>query len=63
MAGVGYQFGRAGSRDLVISLFLTLAFSMVIGLIADLDRIDQGALQVSQQPMIELERKLGAAER
>jgi hypothetical protein len=59
MAGVGYQFGKAGSRDIAISLFLALAFSIVIGLIADLDRVTQGALQVSQQPMIELDRKLG----
>ena len=61
MAGVGYQFGKAGSRDLAISLFLALAFSIVIGLIADLDRVTQGALQVSQQPMIELDRKLGSS--
>ncbi|MDB5336395.1 MAG: hypothetical protein JWN70_2014 [Planctomycetaceae bacterium] len=58
MAGVGYQFGRAGSRDIAVSLFLALSFSIVIGLIADLDRGYEGALQVSQQPMIELDRKL-----
>ncbi len=61
MAGVGYQFGQTGSRDIAISLFLALAFSIVIGLIADLDRVTQGTLQVSQQPMIELDRKLGAS--
>jgi hypothetical protein len=61
MVGVGYQFGRAGKCDVAISLCLALAFSIVICLIADLDRVDQGSLQVSQQPMIELDRKLGAA--
>ena len=61
MAGVGYQFGRAGSRDFAISFCLALAFSIVIALIADLDRVSEGALQVSQQPMIELDRKLGAS--
>lgn len=61
MAGVGYQFGWAGSRDIVISFCLALAFSIVIVLIADLDRVDQGSLQVSQQPMIELDRKLEAS--
>jgi hypothetical protein len=61
LAGVGYQFGRAGSRDFAISLLLAVAFSIVIGLIADLDRVYDGSLQVSQQPMIELDRKLGAA--
>lgn len=61
MAGVGYQFGLAGSRDVAISCCLALAFSIVIGLIADLDRGLEGTLQVSQQPMIELDRKLGAS--
>jgi hypothetical protein len=61
MACVGYQFGRAGTRDNAISLLLALAFSIVICLISDLDRVDQGALQISQQPMIELDRKIGAA--
>ena len=61
MAGVGYQFGRAGIRDLAISFCLALAFSIVIALIADLDRVNQGTLQVSQKPMIELDRKLKAS--
>lgn len=60
MAGVGYQFGRAGARDLAVSLFLAIAFSIVITLIADLDRGSEGALQVSQQPMIDLDQKLGS---
>jgi hypothetical protein len=42
-------------------LFLALAFSIVIYLISDFDRVDQGNLQVSKQPMIELDHKLGAA--
>ena len=61
MTGVGYQFGRAGSRDVLLSFCLALAFSIVIALIADLDRVEEGTLQVSQQPMIELDRKLEAA--
>ncbi len=60
LAGVGYQFGLTGSRDFAISFCLVLAFSIVIALIADLDRVSEGTLQVSQQPMIELDRKLGA---
>ena len=48
MAGVGCQFGLAGSRDTAIRLFLALAFSIVIGLISDLDRVYEGTLQVSQ---------------
>jgi hypothetical protein len=61
MAGVGYQFGRAGPRDVAISLLLALAFSIVIGLISDLDRYDAGTLRVSQQPMLDLDQKLNAS--
>ena len=61
MAGVGYQFGWAGSRDFAISFCLALAFSIVMTLIADLDRVYEGTLQVSQQPMIDLDRKLEAS--
>lgn len=61
MAGVGYQFGLTGMRDVAASLFLALSFSIVIGLIANLDRTANGALQVSQQPMIDLDRRLGVA--
>jgi hypothetical protein len=49
MAGVGYQFGLAGARDFAISFCLALAFSIVISLIVDLDRV------------YELDRKLGAS--
>ena len=58
MMGVGYQFGRAGTRDLAVSFFLALAFSIVMGLIADLDRGSEGALRVSQQPMLDLDQQL-----
>lgn len=61
MAGVGYQFGNAGRRDLTITLLLALSFAIVIGLIADLDRNSEGALQVNQQPILELDRQLNAA--
>jgi hypothetical protein len=61
MAGVGYQFGLAGARDIAISLSMALSFSIVIWLIADLERGYKGALQISQQPMIDLDRKLGAS--
>jgi hypothetical protein len=58
MAGVGYQFGLAGMRDFAISLFLALSFSVVICLIADLERGHTGLLRVSQEPMIDLDHKL-----
>lgn len=60
MGGVGYQFGIAGMRDIVSSFILPLSFTIVICLISDLDRVNQGALKVSQQPMIDLDQKLEA---
>lgn len=61
MASVGYQFGRAAARDWAIGLFLAVAFSIVITLIAALDHsIFDGGLVVNQQPMIELDQKLNA---
>jgi hypothetical protein len=61
MAGVGYQFGTVGTRDLVISLSLAISFSTVIWLIADLERGDQGIVRVGREPMVELDKKLNAA--
>ncbi len=58
MAAVGYNFGLADGNSYQIIAALALAFSAVILLIADLDRAGEGALRVSQQPMIDLQRKL-----
>jgi hypothetical protein len=59
MVGVGYQFGLAGVRDLVVGFALALAFSIVIWLIASLERSYEGALQVNQRPMVQLDHRLG----
>jgi hypothetical protein len=58
MIAVGYQFGLSGRRNILIALVLTLAFSTVVLIIADLDRATQGALQVSQEPMLRLQESL-----
>lgn len=63
MAAVGYQFGLAGRSNFLIELLMALTFSAVvllIALIADLDRATQGMIRVSQQPMLELQRKLSS---
>lgn len=54
MASVGYQTGIAGSRRSSARPFLALSFSMVVTLIAALDRPDSPFLKVSQLPLIEL---------
>lgn len=55
MAAVGYQTGIAGSRRSWARPVLAISFSMVISLIAALDRPHSGYIKVSQQPMINLQ--------
>jgi hypothetical protein len=58
MGAVGYHFVIAGADSFLISIMLSLAFSSVILLIADLDRPSGGFLRVSQKPMLELQQKM-----
>jgi hypothetical protein len=58
MLTVGYQIGLSGKNSVKVSLVLALTFSAVVFLIADLDRAAEGSLRVSQQPMLELQKKL-----
>ena len=60
MAEIGYQFGLSGIRSWFVTILLTLVFTAVILLIADLDRPQQGLLQVSQQALKDLLSKIGA---
>jgi hypothetical protein len=59
MAAMGYQFGLTGEHSWPVSILLALVFTAVLLLIADLDRPQQGLLQVSQQAMIDLIVKIG----
>jgi hypothetical protein len=54
MAEMGYQTGLSGSRRPLATPALALAFSLVMLLIADLDRPQAGWVTVSQKPMLEL---------
>lgn len=58
MLSMGYQFGLTGTRNVLISTVLGASFSLVILLIADLDRGAEGNLRVNQQPLLELQQKL-----
>lgn len=57
---MGYQFGLAEGRSRTMIIVLTLSFSAVILLIADLDRSGEGLLRLSQSPMIELQQQIRA---
>ena len=61
MAAMGYQFGLSGARSWGETILLVLVFTLVILLIADLDRPQSGLIQVSQQPMLDLLDKLRSA--
>jgi hypothetical protein len=54
MVMMGYHSGLAQSRRSIAVIAVVIGFSAVFYLIADLDRPGQGALQVSQQSMIDL---------
>ncbi|MCU0709980.1 MAG: hypothetical protein MUF23_16995 [Pirellula sp.] len=58
MGGVGYHEGLSKSRRSPAILVLVFSFSLVITLISDLDRPQDGYLRVSQEAMIELQRMI-----
>lgn len=60
MFAVGYHTAIAGSRRSWIMLVLALAFSLVIILIAGLDRVQGAYLPVSHQPLEDLRAMMGA---
>lgn len=54
---VGFHNGLAGERNMVASAALVMVMVAVILLIVDLDRPQEGLLQVSQQTLIDLQRQ------
>jgi hypothetical protein len=58
MGIVGYGAGISGRHSTIAVAALAVAFSLVLLLIVDLDRPQQGLIRVSQQAMIELQAKL-----
>ncbi len=59
MIALGFEFGLTGKRRWIGTLLLVIAFAAVILLIADLDRPQEGLIQVSQQPLLDLLAKIG----
>ncbi|QJE98818.1 hypothetical protein [Luteolibacter luteus] len=54
MLAVGYQMGIAGSKRSLVQPILAISFSLVIALIASLDRPNASFIKVSQQPFVDL---------
>lgn len=58
MLALGYQTGMAGSRRMLGTPVLALAFSLVIVMIADCDRPEEGLIRVSQQPIADVRQMM-----
>lgn len=55
---VGHGAGVAGRRPVIAAALLVLALGATLTLVIDLDRPREGILQVSQRPLIEVERRI-----
>jgi hypothetical protein len=55
---VGYTFGLAGLRQPFSIYMLSLAITLVLTIIVDLDRPREGLIHVSQQPLLDLQQQL-----
>lgn len=58
MLAVGYQVGMSGMRRLRGTPILAASFSLVILLIADIDRPGEGLMRVSQQPIADVQQMM-----
>lgn len=58
MLTVGYQVGMSGTRRLRGTPVLAAAFSLVILMIADIDRPGEGLMRVSQQPIADVQQMM-----
>jgi hypothetical protein len=58
MVTIGYQVGMSGSRWLRGMPVLAAAFSLVIVMIADIDRPGEGNISVSQQPLADVRQMM-----
>jgi hypothetical protein len=56
---VGYSAGLTKRRGFLNAIVLIVALGAVLTLVVDLDRPRDGFIQVSQQPLIDLERQIG----
>jgi apolipoprotein N-acyltransferase len=57
---VGYEFGITGQRHPLAETLLILSIMMVLTLIVEMDHPHSGVIRVSQQPLIDLQRRLAA---
>jgi hypothetical protein len=58
LTAMGYHAGLAGTGRSLAVIAVAVAFSVVIELIADLDRPQEGVLRVSQQALLDVQRSM-----
>jgi hypothetical protein len=58
LATMGYHAGLVGTRRSLAVLAVAFTFSVVIELIADLDRPQEGVLRVSQRALLDVQRSM-----
>jgi hypothetical protein len=58
LATMGYHAGLTGTRRSLAILAVAVTFSVVIELIADLDRPQEGVLRISQQALLDVQRSV-----
>jgi hypothetical protein len=58
LAAMGYHAGLSGTRRSLAIVAVAVTFAVVIELIADLDRPQQGILRVSQQALLDVQRAM-----
>jgi hypothetical protein len=56
---VGYSAGLTKRRGLLNAIVLVVALGAVIMIVVDLDRPREGFIQVSQQPLLDLQKQIG----
>jgi len=57
---VGYSAGLNGRRSVLSAVVMVVALGAVLVMVIDLDRPQDGFLTVSQQPLIDVGRTIGA---
>lgn len=58
LATMGYHAGLSGTRRSLAIIAVAVTFSVVIELIADLDRPSEGVLRVSQQALLDVQKSM-----
>jgi hypothetical protein len=56
LAMIGYTAGLRGKRGVLSAVVLTVALGIVLMLVIDLDRPQDGLINVSQQPLVDVQR-------